>query len=178
MTLSKIVRGAVVAGTGAALVLATGVSASAQNTTAADVTTSTTTMTAAEPENFAELLALLAQLPEFQGKTLAQIQAEIEAAIQAQIQADAAAQAAEAKADAAAAQADATETETDTDTDTETADTETADTETAEVDDQMEAPKVKTVSTDKTITPPREESRESTTAETHEQDGNRGGHDR
>ncbi|HEY8643510.1 MAG TPA: hypothetical protein VIO84_12175 [Candidatus Dormibacteraeota bacterium] len=164
MTWSKIVRGAVVAGTGAALVLATGVSASAQNTTAADVTTSTTTVTAAESENFGELLALLAQLPEFQGKTLAQIQAEIDAAIQAQIQADAAA-------DAAAAQADATETDTDTDT-------ETADTDQAEVDDQTEAPKVKTVSTDKTITPPREESRESTTAERHEQDGDRGGHDR
>jgi hypothetical protein len=155
MTLSKIVRGAVVAGTGAALVLATGVSASAQNTTAADVTTSTTTITAGEPGDFAELLALLAQLPEFQGKTVAQIQAEIEAAIQVQ-----------AKADAAAEQTAATETETETDTDTE-ADT---DTDKAEVEDQAQAPK--------TITPPREESRESTTAETHEQDADRGGHDR
>src|SRR5207248_11180280 len=115
MTLSKIVRSALVAGTGAALVLGTGVSAAAHTTSAADVPSSHPTVAAEESDNFAELMELLAQLPEFQGKTLDQIQAEILAAIKAQVQADAAA-------DAAAAAGTTPETDTDTDTDTDDTD--------------------------------------------------------
>src|SRR5438067_13924588 len=147
MTLSKMVRSALVAGTGAALVFGTGVSAAAHTTSAADVPSSHTTMAATESDNFAELMALLAQLPEFQGKTLDQIQAEILAAIKAQVQADA-------TADAAAEEG--TTAEADTDTDIDKADTDTDDTDKAEAEgeDQAEAPKVKT------ITPPRQESRQ------------------
>jgi surface antigen len=154
------------------MVLATGVSASAHSTTAADVTTLSTTATAS-PESFADLLLILAQLPEFQGKTLAEIQAEIQAAMQAQIQADiqaeAAEKAAEAQKEAAEKAAETTEVDTDTDTDNDNDNVEDGD-----VDNQHDAkPQVVKPMVLKPA-PPREESHESSSAKRHEH----GGHDR
>ena len=169
MTFSKIVRSAIVAGAGTALVLATGVAASAQTPGSVANAPATSTST----DRFDGLLSILARLPEFQGMTLAQIQAQIEAAIQAERAAEAAEEAAEVAAEAAEQAAEAPaeaaeEADEDTDEDTD---------EDADEDDAARTTPVKPgVVTP--ITPPREESREAAEAETDEHSGgSHEGHD-
>ena len=180
MTFSKIVRSAIVAGAGTALVLATGVAASAQTPGSVANAPATSTST----DRFDALLSILARLPEFQGMTLAQIQAQIEAAIQAERAAEAAEEAAEAAAEAAeqAAEAQAEAAEQAAEAQAEAAEEAAEDTdedadEDADEDDAARSTPVKPGAAT-TITPPREESREAAEAETHEHSGgSHEGHD-
>ena len=181
MRLQKLIRTAAVAGSGAALMLATGVTASAQGTA---TTPASSASTVAELQEFDSLLQLLAQLPQFQNLNLGEIRAEIAAAVQAQQQAEAAETAAGAAADAqqeaaeaaAEAQKEAAEkTAEAADTDTDTDETENDRDHEDAAEHQAAAVKPAVVQTVKAVTPPREESRESSAADGHERSGH---HDR
>jgi cell pole-organizing protein PopZ len=166
MTFSKLVRTAIVAGTGAALVLGTGVTASAHSTAPAASTLATSPSTA----RFDDFLSILATLPEFQGMTLAEIKAQILAAIQAAQAAEAAEKAAEQAAEAADKAAEkAAEVK-----DVNEEDGDNNDEDDGDVEDQQDPVKTKPVAATVKATKPSSGSHE----HEHEHEGGHSGHDR